>query len=42
MPRLPLLPVPHPVGGLKPEEVRAKADLIIEGIITRLMDGASQ
>ncbi|MFC2005400.1 hypothetical protein ACFLVG_00340 [Chloroflexota bacterium] len=37
MPPLPLAIVPHPIGGLKPEEVREKADLITEDIITRLI-----
>jgi hypothetical protein len=37
MPSLPVVIVPHPIGGLKPDEVRAKADLILKDIITRLL-----
>ena len=36
MPDLPLVIVPHPVGGLSPEEVKAKADGIIDAVIARL------
>ena len=37
MPNLPLVIVPHPVGGISPEEVKAKADSIIENVISRLL-----
>jgi len=37
MPRLPLVIISHPVGGLKSEEVREKADRIIEDLIMRLI-----
>ena len=37
MPGLPLVIIPHPLGGLKLEEVREKADSIIEDIIARLL-----
>ena len=33
---LPLVIVPHPIGGLSPEEVKAKADSIIDTVIARL------
>jgi len=36
MPELPLVIVSHPIGGLKKEEVIAKADQIIEKIISSL------
>jgi hypothetical protein len=36
MPDLPLVIVPHPIGGISSEEVKAKADGIIEAIIARL------
>ena len=36
MPELPLVIVSHPIGGLKKEEVVAKADQIIEKIISSL------
>ena len=39
MPELPLVIVPHPIGGLKKEEVTAKADQIIEEIISALTTG---
>jgi hypothetical protein len=37
MPDLPLVIVPHPIGGLSPEEVKAKADGIIDNVIGRLL-----
>jgi hypothetical protein len=37
MPSLPVVIVPHPIGGLKPDEVRAKADLILKDIIAHLL-----
>lgn len=36
MPQLPLVIVPHPVGGLRAEEVREKADRIINNIVAVL------
>jgi hypothetical protein len=33
MPRLPLAIIPHPLGGLTPEEVREKADSIFEEVL---------
>jgi hypothetical protein len=36
MPDLPLVIVPHPIGGLRPEEVKAKANGIIDAVIARL------
>ena len=33
MPGLPIVTVPHPMGGLKPEEVRRKAEMAIEEIV---------
>ena len=38
MPSLSLVIVSHPIGGLKPEEVTAKADDIVEDIIARLVE----
>ena len=38
MPGLPLVIVPHPPGGLKPEEVIQKADTIIEDMIARPLE----
>jgi hypothetical protein len=29
--------VPHPVGGISPEEVEAKADVILDKVIARLV-----
>jgi len=37
MPTLHLLVVPHPIAGIPPEQVRAKAEKAIEEIITCLM-----
>jgi hypothetical protein len=36
MPDLPMVIVPHPIGGLSPEEVKAKADGIVDAVIARL------
>jgi hypothetical protein len=36
MPDLPLAVVPHPIGGISSEEVKAKADKIIDDIINKL------
>ena len=33
MPGLPIVAVPHPIGGLKPEEVQRKAEMAIEEIV---------
>ena len=33
MPGLPIVTVPHPLGGLKPEEVHRKAEMPIEEIV---------
>ncbi len=33
MPGLPLVVIPHPLGGLRPEEVRARADGAIEEVV---------
>ena len=38
MPNLPLVIVPHPIGGISPEEVKMKADSIIDNVIARLVD----
>jgi hypothetical protein len=32
-PDLPVVVVPHPIGGLKPEEVRQKADQALDNVI---------
>ena len=34
---IPLVIVPHPVGGISPEEVEAKADVILDKVIARLV-----
>ena len=39
MPELPLVIVSHPIGGLKEEEVKAKANEIIDKIISGLTTG---
>ena len=36
MPDLPLAVVPHPIGGISSEEVKAKADNIVDFIISKL------
>jgi hypothetical protein len=37
MPDLPLLVVPHPISSLSPEEVRARADSVVDVVISRLL-----
>jgi hypothetical protein len=37
MPDLPLVIIPHPIGGINPEEVKIKADNIFEAVVTRLL-----
>jgi hypothetical protein len=37
MPNLPLVIVPHPVGGISAEEVMAKADGILDNLIKQLV-----
>jgi hypothetical protein len=36
MPDLPLAVVPHPIGGISAEEVKDKADNIVDFIISKL------
>ena len=38
MPDLPLVILPHPVGGISAEEVIAKADGILDKVIARLVE----
>jgi hypothetical protein len=38
MPNLPLVIVPHPIGGISAEEVIAKADSILDKVIKQLME----
>jgi hypothetical protein len=38
MPNLPLVIVPHPIGGISAAEVIAKADSIVDKVITRLVE----
>ena len=38
MPDIPLVVVPHPIGGISGEEVVAKADSILDKIIARLVE----
>jgi hypothetical protein len=38
MPNLPLVIVPHPIGGISPEEVKMKADSIIDNVIAQLVE----
>lgn len=33
MPALPIVTIPHPLGGLKPEAVQAKADRVVDELI---------
>jgi len=33
MPQLPLVTIPHPLGGLKPEEVIQKANLAFQAVV---------
>ena len=37
MPDLPLVIVPHPIGGIDPEEVKAKADAVFDKVVARLL-----
>ena len=37
MASLPLVVIPHPVGGLPPEPVREKADMIVREIAEKLL-----
>lgn len=37
MPNLPLVILPHPIGGLKAEELREKADSAIKDVVARLV-----
>jgi hypothetical protein len=37
MPELPLAITQHPIGGIKPDEVRAKADAILEQVLAGLI-----
>lgn len=36
MPGLPILVVPHPIGGINPEGVKARADAIVEEVVAAL------
>ena len=38
MPDLPLVIVPHPIGGISAEEVIAKADSILDNLIKQLVN----
>jgi hypothetical protein len=38
MPDLPLVVVPHPIGGISQEEVKLKADGILNHVIARLLE----
>jgi hypothetical protein len=38
MPNLPLVVVPHPIGGISLEEVKIKADSIVDNVIARLLE----
>jgi hypothetical protein len=38
MPNLALVIVPHPIGGISPEEVKVKAGNIFDMVIARLLD----
>jgi len=38
LPSLPLVVIPHPLGGLKPEEVRAKANKVIDEVVRSLTE----
>ena len=42
MPGLPLVVIPHPLGGLRPEEVRAKAEGAIDEIVYVLTQPAEK
>ena len=36
MPELPMAIAPHPLGGLKPDEVEAKAEALLEQVLAGL------
>ena len=36
MPELPMAVAPHPLGGLKPDAIQAKADALLEQVIVGL------
>jgi hypothetical protein len=36
MPHLPIVVIPHPLGGLKPEEVRERAERAVEEILNAI------
>jgi hypothetical protein len=38
MPNLRLVIVPHPVGGISPDEIKGKADSIFENLIGQLLE----
>jgi len=38
MANLPLVVVSHPIGGISPEEVKVKADSILDNVIARLVE----
>jgi len=38
MPNLRLVIVPHPIGGISPDEVKGKADGIYENLIIQVLD----
>ena len=38
-PDLPLLVIPHPLGGLKPDEARARAAAVLEGLAALSEEG---
>ncbi len=40
MAALPIVTVPHPVGGLRPGEVEKKADQVLEDVVQALLGGA--
>jgi len=42
MPTLPIVTVPHPVGGLRPGEVEKKADQILEDVVQALLGGGGK
>ena len=42
LPSLPLVIVPHPMGGITPEEVRAKADNAIDRVVQLLTESRNK
>lgn len=38
LPSFPLVVIPHPLGGIAPEEVRAKADKAVDAVIQLLTE----